>query len=63
LLLSGRSFLAPESSNVPNLISSSLDATDSMTIYNSFSGHTTLAIMTIAALLFTPHDGSEQTSI
>ncbi|MRR35373.1 cytochrome d ubiquinol oxidase subunit II [bacterium] len=38
----------------PNLIPSSLDTAYSMTIYNSSSSQTTLAIMTVVALIFVP---------
>jgi cytochrome bd ubiquinol oxidase subunit II len=38
----------------PNLIPSSLDPSYSMTIYNSSSSQTTLAIMTVVALIFVP---------
>ncbi len=38
----------------PNLIPSNLDPAYSMTIYNSSSSRTTLAIMTVVALIFVP---------
>jgi cytochrome bd ubiquinol oxidase subunit II len=38
----------------PNLIPSSLDPAYSMTVYNSSSSQTTLAIMTVVALIFVP---------
>lgn len=38
----------------PNLIPSSLDTTYSMTVYNSSSSQTTLAIMTVVVLIFVP---------